>query len=50
MKKTQQHTPEEIKRYNKAFIKFMKPDEKPDGEKSKAITVNELTLHTETKT
>ena len=48
MKKTQ-HTPEEVKRYNKSFIEFMKPDEKPDGEKSKEITVNELTLHTETK-
>ena len=37
MKKSQQHTPGEIKKYNRAFIKFMKPDEK-----SKAITVNEL--------
>ena len=38
MEKTQQHTPEEIKQYNKSFIKFMKPSEEiDDGEKETGI-------------
>ena len=44
------HTPEEIKRYNKAFIKFMKPDEKPDGEESKEINADKLTQQHDRKT
>ena len=36
MKKTQQHTPKQIQKYNAAFIEFMKPsEEKTDGEESK---------------
>ena len=38
MKKTQ-HTPEEIKQYNKSFINFMKSSEEETGGEE---TVNEL--------
>ncbi|MCK5666596.1 MAG: hypothetical protein KAI17_24060 [Thiotrichaceae bacterium] len=32
MKKTQKHTPEEVKRFNKSFIEFMKPLNEKTGD------------------